>query len=208
MKTKLIILTMFAFAIQVMVKSQTPANPAFQHNPNYVLGYAYYTEEERRDFSMVQDPSELYIQSEQLIEKAQKLKNDARTKQGAERDRLNKEIKELYKKAEICQLAASELLAYYNRVEFSICKASFITLLNCYSETDSVTIQSKKILLTAVRTFRLAKEMREEAYAQGSNAAIIANLRLAEEKELLALRKLVEARELLKTTTPVILAQN
>lgn len=206
MKTKLLILTMFALAIQVMVKSQTPANQAFQHNPNYVLGYAYYTEEERRAFSQVQDPSELYIQADVWIEKAQNLKKDARTKQAAERDRINKEIKELHKKAEVCQLAASELLAYYNRVEFSICKASFITLLNCYSETDSVTIQSKKILLAAVRIFRLAKEMREEAYAQTTNAAIIANLRLAEEKELLALRKLVEARELLKTGTPIVLA--
>ena len=79
-------------------------------------------------------------------------------------------------------------------------------MLNNYSETDSITIQSKKLLLVAVRAFKLAKEMREEAYAQSSNAAIVANLRLAEEKELIALQKLVAARALLKTGDPVILA--
>lgn len=206
MKTNFYLLTVLVIAIQVMVKSQTPANQAFQHNAKFVLGYAYYTEQEKREFSSVQDPSELYLQGDVLIEQAKQLRNDARTKSGPERDRLFAQAKELYRKAEIRQLAASELLAYYNRVEFSICKASFISLLNSYSETDSITIQSKKLLLVAVRAFKLAKEMREEAYAQSSNSAIIANLRLAEEKELIALQKLVEARELLKTGEPVILA--
>ncbi len=206
MKTKFYLLTVLVIAIQVMVKSQTPANQAFQHNAKFVLGYAYYTEQEKREFSTVQDPSELYLKADALIEHAKKLKNDARTKTGAERERLLAEAKELHRKAETHQLAATELLAYYNRIEFSICKASFISLLNNYSETDSITIQSKKLLLVAVRAFKLAKEMREEAYAQSSNAAIVANLRLAEEKELIALQKLVAARELLKTGDPVILA--
>jgi hypothetical protein len=206
MKTNFYLLTVLVFAIQVMVKSQTPANQAFQHNAKFVLGYAYYTEQEKREFSSIQDPSELYLKADVFVEQAKQLKNDARTKSGPERDRLFAQAKELYRKAEICQLAASELLAYYNRVEFSICKSSFISLLNSYSETDSITIQSKKLLLTAVRAYKLAKEMREEAYAQSTNAAIIANLRLAEEKELIALQKLVEARELLKTGEPVILA--
>ncbi|MBL7884215.1 MAG: hypothetical protein JNL69_09110 [Bacteroidia bacterium] len=207
MKTKFYLGTLLVLAIHVMVKSQTPANLAFEHNDKFVLGYAYYTEQEKREFSTVQDPSELIIKAEELIEKSNRIKKEAAYKPSPERERLLSYSKEIMKEAEIRKIAASELLAYYNRIEFSMMKSSFISALENYNEFDSTTITSKKLLLSAVRNYKFAKQIREEAYAHEQLSSIIASLHMAEEKEVLAIANIVKAHEILRSSKPIIIAQ-
>ncbi len=206
MKTKVYIATLLAVIIQVMVKSQTPANLAFQADANYVLGYAHFTEAERSEFSMVQDPSELVLQSDASAAKAAQLNKEALTKKGIEKDRLLNEAAVWIKKSEVEKLAASELQAYNNRMEFQLTKSAFIQTLKKYDANDGNTIEAKRLLLNAVRSYRLAIELREEAYAQLSNAAILANLQNAEEKETKALVLLVQAKDALDQPAPMLVA--
>lgn len=206
MKTKTFILTLLALIIHVMVSSQTPANLAFQHDKNFVLGYANYTESERREFSMVDDPSILLIQSEELIARAKKLKKEASLKRGDEQKRLIESANELMKQADIKKLAASELLAYNNRMEFKLLKSAFMNSLADYDQNDSTVIRAKSMLLSAVRSYRFAIELREEAYAQRSMASILANLHNAEERESLAIINIVQAMNMVEKVAPQVVA--
>lgn len=206
MKTKMFILTALALIIQVVVKSQTPANSAFQHDKNFVLGYANYTEEERREFSLIDDPSVLLIQADDLTARAKKLKNEANLKRGDEQKRLLANAEEFLHKADIKKLAASELLAYNNRMEFKLLKLSLMKSLGNYDQNDSTVIQAKSLLLAAVRSYRFATELREEAYAQRTIAAVLANLHNAEERENMAMIKIVQAMQLLDKVAPQVMA--
>lgn len=206
MKTKTFILTLLALIIHVVVSSQTPANLAFQHDKNFVLGYANYTESERREFSMVDDPSILLIQSEELIARAKKMKKEASLKRGDEQKRLMENANELMKQADIKKLAASELLAYNNRIEFKLLKSSFMNMLGDYDQNDTTVIRAKSMLLSAVRSYRFATELREEAYAQRSTASILANLHNAEERESLAIINIVQAMNMVEKVAPQVVA--
>lgn len=206
MKTKMFILTALALIIQVVVKSQTPANLAFQHDKNFVLGYANYTEEERREFSTVDDPSVLLIQADELSARAKKLKNEANLKKGEEQKRLLTTANDFLKKADTKKLAAAELLAYNNRMEFKLLKLSLMKSLGNYDQDDSTVVQAKSLLLAAVRSYRFATELREEAYAQRTIAAVLANLHNAEERENMAMIKIVQAMHLLERVAPQVMA--
>jgi hypothetical protein len=155
---------------------------------------------------MVQDPSELLLQSDASAAQAAQLNKEALTKKGAEKDRLLNEAAALIKRSEVQKLAASELQAYNNRMEFQLTKSAFIQTLKKYDANDGSTIEAKRLLLNAVRSYRLAIELREEAYAQLSNTAILANLQNAEEKETKALVLLVQAKDALDNPAPVLVA--
>jgi hypothetical protein len=206
MKTKLYILTLLALIIQVMSRSQTAANQFAQGDKNFVLGYPGYTAEERNEFARIDDPAILLIQAEDLTNRAQIAKKAAAIKRGEEQKRLMNNADELLHKAEIKKLAASELLGYNNRMEFKLMKSSCIGLLYERAAGDSLVILAKKELLKAIRSYRLGIELREESYAQRTLAATLGNLHLAEEKESIAIVKVVEAMKLLESVTPQVLA--
>ncbi len=206
MKTKTFILALLASIIHVVVTSQTPANQAFQHDKNFVLGYPNFTESERREFSMIDDPSVLIIQSEELVARAKKIKKEASLTLGEEQKRLIENADGLLKQANTKKLAASELLAYNNRIEFKLLKSSFIDMLDSYDQNDSTVIRAKSLLLTAVRSYRFATELREEAYAQRSIASMLANLHNAEERESLAIINIVQAMNILEKVAQQVVA--
>lgn len=206
MKTKTFILTLLALITHVVVSSQTPANQAFEHNKNFILGYANYTEAERREFSMVDDPSILIMQSEELLARAKKIKMEAGLKRGEEQKRMLETANELIKQANTKKLAACELLAFNNRAEFKLLKVAFINNLDNYDQADSTVIKAKSLLLSAVRSYRFATELREEAYAQKSIPAILANLHNAEERESLAIVNIVQAMQMVERVAPQVVA--
>lgn len=206
MKTKTVILTLLALIIHVVVCSQTPANQAFQHDKNFVLGYGNFTELEKREFSMIDDPSVLLIQAEELIARAKKMKAVASLKRGEEQTRMINAVNELLKQADIKKLAACELLAYNNRMEFKLLKSSFMKMLGNYDQNDSTIIRAKSMLLSAVRSYRFAIELREEAYAQRNMAAILANLHNAEERESMAIINIVQAMNMVDKVAPQVVA--
>ncbi len=198
MKTKFYIGTLLAIAIHVMVKSQTPSNQVFEKDEKFVLGYSYYTALEKKDFSKIQDPNELLIKSEKLMALAKKIKTEAKSKTGAEQEMMLDEAKTLENEAEICKIAAAEIKASYNKDEFMAFKNYFISYLDTCDASYNTAYEAKQIYFTAVRCFRIAKEMREEAYAQPVKLAIIGGLLNAEEKEMVAIIKMNEAIKTLK----------
>lgn len=198
MKTKFYIGTLLAIAIHVMVKSQTPSNQVFEKDEKFVLGYSYYTALEKKDFSKIQDPNELLIKSEKLMALANKIKTEAKSKTGAEQEMMLDEAKTLENEAEICKIAAAEIKASYNKDEFMAFKNYFISYLDTCDASYNTAYEAKQIYFTAVRCFRIAKEMREEAYAQPVKLAIIGGLLNAEEKEMVAIIKMNEAIKTLK----------
>jgi hypothetical protein len=200
MKTKTYILTMLVLIIHVVVVSQ-PANQAFQHDKNFVLGYSNYTEEERKEFSTIDDPSVLLIQADDLVSQATKAKKEAYFENGKVKTRLTDE-KELLHEADTKKLAAAELTAYNNRVEFKLMKESLIGSLHYYDAKDPVIIHAKDLLLKSVRYFKSAEQLREEAYAQQTTGAIIGNLHNAEELENNSIIQIGEAMMLLEKVLP------
>jgi len=207
MKTKFYIGTLLAIAVHVMVKSQTPANQVFEQNDKFVLGYAFFTPQEKNDFSKVQDPSELIIKSEKLIALANKIKKELKNKTGAEKEMMVAEVKSIESEAQSCQIAASEITAANNRDEFRALKHYFLASLDTASTSENTIEEAKRIYFSAIRLFKIAKEMREEAYAQQSKGAIVGALKNAEENEMIAIIKINEAIKTLKNGAPIILAQ-
>ncbi|MFL5764296.1 MAG: hypothetical protein ACJ77K_10190 [Bacteroidia bacterium] len=206
MKKHIYISAMLAVIIHVVVQSQPIMNEAFQHDKNFVLGYAYFTEEERRAFSMVDDPSVLIIQAAELSKRAGLMKKEASLKRGEEQKRMDDQAEDLLKKADTKRLAAAELLAYNNRMEFKAMKNSLISMFDNYNAEDGFVISAKGMLLKAVRFYRAAVELREEAYAQRTTSGILANLHNAEERETQALIQLVGAMNELEKAVPQVVA--
>jgi len=206
MKTKLYFCTLLCLIIRVMMNGQTATTSAFQPDARYVLGYAHFTEAERKEFATIQDPAELLLKADALSAKARELQLQARSRAGKEKACILCQATELQRQSDIRRLAASELKAYNNRVEFQLSKSSFLEKLKHYDQNKGSTIEAKRLLLNAVRTYRSAIELREEAYAQGSNAAILANLHNAEEKENAAMIELVQAMDALDQPAPVMVA--
>ncbi len=198
MKTKIYIGTLLVIITHAVMQSQTPANQVFEKNEKFVLGYAYYTELEKNDFSKVQDPAELIIKSEKLMVIANQIKKELKTKTGAEHEMMLAEVKTLENEAQICQIAAAEIKASYNRDEFLVFKNYFISYLDTCDVSYNTAYEAKLIYFTAVRYFRIAKEMREEAYAQSVKLATIGGLLNAEEKEMVAIIKMNEAIKTLR----------
>jgi hypothetical protein len=207
MKTKFYIGTLLAIAVHVMVKSQTPANQVFEQNDKFVLGYAYFTAQEKNDFSKVQDPSELMIKAEKLLAVVSKIKKELKNKNAAEKEMMVAEIKSLESEALSCQIAASEITAANNRDEFRALKHYFIASLDTANVNENTIEEAKRIYFASLRLFKIAKEMREEAYAQSSKGAIAGALKNAEENEMIAIIKINEAIKTLKNGAPIILAQ-
>lgn len=207
MKTKFYIGTLLAIAVHVMVKSQTPANQVFEKNEKFVLGYAYFTEKEINDFSKVQDPNELIIKAEKLMAVSDKIKKESKNKKGAEKEMMESEAKIFESESQSCLIAASEMMAANNREEFMSLKHYFVGCLDTASVNDYSLDEAKKIFFAALRLFRIAKEMREEAYAQSTKGAIIGALKNADENEMIAIIKMNEAIKTLVNGAPVILAK-
>lgn len=189
---------LLAIAIHAMVKGQTPANQAFETNKHFVLGYANYTEAERREFSRVEDPTELNLRAEDLRNRSAQLKKVALRRSPEERERLNRETSELDHKADLCQLAAAELAAYNTREEFNLSRVNYKAILENTEQGQPGTVKAATLYAMAVKSYRMATEMREEAYALPSISATLGNLHNAEEREFIALIKINEAIQILR----------
>lgn len=206
MKTNVFILALLAISVLGTAQGQTPANQAFQANKHYVLGYAHYTDAERREFSRIEDPTELTLRADDLSRRAVQTHQLSLRRNGEERDRLVREVAELQQKAAVYQLAAAELAAFNTREEFNMSRASFKALLEASKQNQVITIKAATLYAAAVKSYRMATEMREEAYALPSINATLGNLHNAEEKEFFAMIKINEAIQVLRESPAPALA--
>ena len=141
------------------------------------------------------------LQANQLTENALKLNGDNKI--------LQLEIvDELKKQAYIFQIKASELSFQNTLSEFSFNKLDFYSLLKLAPQINDIVIKCTSKHNDAERNLKLAKEIRQEAYAMANLASIAGTLSNAEEKEYLALKKQSQAIELLQTITASMYALN
>lgn len=142
--------------------------------------------------------SELIKQAEDLGTIESTLRNEAKTKQGEEKNNLVKAANELFRQGEIKLIQASEIKGKINLEKFNSGKIIFNNLILTSLAAESITQQAKEIESEAHHSFKMAKEMREEAYAMPTNSAKLGTMGNAEEKETIALGKQNKAITILK----------
>ncbi len=187
MKTLSYLPTLLALTIQVMVNGQTQGNQTYKvrvdimgpKEPvkmNYINSNVTLTTKEYK---------QLLEQADVLKVSAAKLKEEAKT---AEQSYLNK------------QLEASELSGKISLHKFNENKKTILVLFSKIPQNTTLHSSAKSLNTESERLMKLANEMREEANAQLTLYAKIANLSNAEEKELLALAKQDEILAMLEKT--------
>lgn len=150
--------------------------------------------------------TKLRIQAETLKETAMALKAAAENKQGHEQAVMLEEASALETDYLTARLQLAE--AQYREVEKNFHdNRSLIQLYMLGIADESLTAKAQALCAEADHQFRLGKEIREEAKAQPTAAARLAELSNAEEKELLALGKQQQCvRELKQYNRQLLLA--
>jgi hypothetical protein len=206
MKTNLYISTLLALTIQVMVKSQTPANQVYQYSENSLLVCAQkldLADDEKNELLIQTDPSVFIKQSNEIKQKIQELRNDAIGRTPEEKKALFAEANRLYKQAVVKQMEASELSSLITKEKFNKNASDLTALVELNKVNDKATERAKDLIIEAAKAIKIAKEIREEAYAWTGLAAKLGNMGNAEEKELEALYMQNEAIDLLEQSIPV-----
>lgn len=206
MKTNLYISTLLALTIQVMVNGQTQGNQVYQNNDNNLMVCAEklnLTDAERSELLLVLDPSVFIKQANELKQKIQELRNDAIGRSDEEKKVLFAEANELYKRAVVKQMEASEISSLITKEKFNQNKADLNMLVELNTVNSKASERAKDLIESAAQSLKISKEMREEAYAWTGLAAKLGNMGNAEEKELEALYLQNEAIDLLEQSIPM-----
>ncbi len=195
MKTTAYTLTLLALTIQVMVNGQTQDNQTLKIRMNITGSSPSLPKDLKITATSVTDQN-----IESIIKEANDLK-DAEQKLKAEVSSVQQKF--ILKQIEISQLKAK--LAYE---KFDLNKTTINGLLK-RPEYKPIVIQKTEVLSSeAEDAVKMAKEMREEADAQLTLEARLAEMSNAEEKELLALTKQQQAITLLNHHVPLVLPKN
>ena len=117
------------------------------------------------------DAKNLIAQTEEMLSIEKQLRAQAKTKQGEERTKLINSANELSKQIEMVNIQASEITGKVNMETFNFNKEIYLSLLNDPNVNDNYIEHSTNLNAEAEQTIKLAKEMRQEAYAMPSNAA-------------------------------------
>ncbi|MDZ4665865.1 MAG: hypothetical protein SGJ15_13380 [Bacteroidota bacterium] len=205
------ILTLIALAltIQVMVKGQTQGNQASKKGKfeNLIVGgsiSAY--NKSLQSTSTLKDAQSYQAQAEELQLSEKKLRAQANTKKGQEKAQLIASANKIAKQIEAIQIQASEIYGKFNLETFQFVEEVYSALLKDPNVNDSYINRSEQLKIQAEQTLKLAKEMRQEAYAMPNNAGKLGTMQNAEEMEGIALGKQKEAVNILNKVSSVTFA--
>ncbi|MEO6302735.1 MAG: hypothetical protein ABIP51_06150, partial [Bacteroidia bacterium] len=147
-------------------------------------------------------PTQLIVEAEELLNKSQKLKSDAQTKTGPEKDKLLNEAKDLEEKANEKNLQAATIAKNDNAALYSANADNITTLINEKKASEADIAEAKKMNEEAALAFKQAASIREEANSLPNIGAKLGSMSNAEEKEAWALNKQQQALDLLKKSSP------
>jgi hypothetical protein len=147
-------------------------------------------------------PTQLNIEAEELYSKAQKLKNDAQTKTGAEQEKLLNEAKTAEEQGNEKNLQAAEIAKNDNTAIYNVNLDNINTLIANKKASDTDIEAAKKMNEEAAVAFKQAANIRVEANSLPNAGAKLGSMSNAEEKEAWALNKQQEALNLLKKSDP------
>ncbi len=202
MKTNLYLPTMLAVIIHAMVFGQsgnqiTQIRKTLISQESKIVNVTYTK-------SAALELNELLKEAKALNLTALAFRNAAKSKSGDEKRELTVEALFFEKQFVAKQIEISELLAkdtyqklYQNR--------NYINVLLKIIENDDVTTALAVSLNTeAEKCIRMAKEMREEAYAQANLVSKLGNLSNAEDEEVVALNKQQQVFDIIERVNPKV----
>lgn len=220
MKTTTLIPTLLALTIQVMVIGQTQGNQTRQSKTDKlnlhivqqhkktstkktlpILGFTTQNTAIQTTIAQNYNYNQLIVMSQSFALQANQLTENALKLNGDNKILQLEIVDELKKQAYIFQIKASELSFQNTLSEFSFNKLDFYSLLKLAPQINDIVIKCTSKHNDAERDLKLAKEIRQEAYAMKNLASIVGTMSNAEDKEYLALKKQNQAIELLQTIT-------
>lgn len=148
--------------------------------------------------------NDLLKQAKELNLTAQAFRDAAQSKRGDEKKELTVEALFFEKQFVMKQIEISELLAketyqklYQNRNYINV-------LLKIIKNDEITTTLAVNLNAEAEKCIRMAKEMREEAYAQASYVSKLGNLTNAEDEEVIALNKQQQVFDIIERVNPKV----
>jgi hypothetical protein len=136
------------------------------------------------------------VYAEQLVKEAENLgmvektlRAEASIKEGVEKTMLTQSANELLKQAELKLIQASEISGKLNEEKFKQNQVVYQKMSEFTHAPDGILETANTIADDAKHDIKMAKEMRQEAYAMHSNPAKLGTMNNAEEKESSALAK-------------------
>lgn len=208
MKTTFTLIAL-ALTIQVMVKGQTQGNQAPKkskfENLNVGGSMSAYNKS-LQSTSTLQDAKSYQAKAEELQLSEKKLRAKANTKKGQEKAQLIASANKIAKEVELLQIQASEIYGKFNLETFQFVEEVYTALLKDPNVNDNFINRSEQLRSQAEQTLKLAKEMRQEAYAMPNNAGKLGTMQNAEEMESIALSKQKEAINILNKVSSVTFA--
>jgi len=208
MKTTFTLITL-ALTVQVMVCGQTQGNQAAKKTKFENLNIGSSTSAYNKSLvstSTLQDAKAYTAKSEELQLAEKKLRAQANTKKGQEKAQLIASANKLAKEVELLQIQASEIYGKLNLETFQFVEEVYSALLKDPNVNDNFTGRSEQLRSEASQTLKLAKEMRQEAYAMPNNAGKLGTMQNAEEMEGIAISKQKEAINILNKVSSVTFA--
>ena len=208
MKTTFTLIAL-ALTVQVTVCGQTQGNQAPKkskfENLNVCGSMSAYNKS-LQSTSTLEDAKKYTTQAEELQLSEKKLRAQANTKKGQEKAQLIASANKIAKQVESLQIQASEIYGKFNLETFQFVEEVYSALLKDPNVNDNYINRSEQLKLEAEQTLKLAKEMRQEAYAMPNNAGKLGTMQNAEEMEGIALSKQKEAVNILNKVSSVTFA--
>jgi hypothetical protein len=185
-------LTLLALTIQAMVNGQTPGNQIRKIRMDLNGATATITDEQANASG-----TSYTQQLEDQLKESDNLKN--------EEQKLKDEITATQQKLISKQIAISRIKSRLVQETYTTNNLNIENLLKEPSLKPAIIQKGEVLAREAAYAIKLAKDMREEADAQFTPQAQLAEMSNAEEKENLALAKQQEAISLLKKATPLFI---
>lgn len=135
--------------------------------------------------------------AEALAYQARRLKKEADTKTGNEKNLLLSDAAQFEKNCLLKQIEASEIFGTMSQVKFNSNKETINKLIVTVKLEESKMSHTRALIVSSEKNMQLAKDLRQESYLNSSLAARLGNMSNAEEKELLALGEQSQAISLL-----------
>ncbi len=146
--------------------------------------------------------NQLILEAEELFNKAQKLRTDAQTKTGDEKEKLLSEAKTFDEKGNEKNLQAAEIAKNDNNAVYNTNMENINTLIAGGKSSAADINEAKKMNEEAILAFKQATSIREEANSLTNVGAKLGSMSNAEEKEAWAINKQQQALDLLKKSNP------
>ncbi|WP_317900108.1 hypothetical protein [Aurantibacillus circumpalustris] len=149
------------------------------------------------DISGESERSELLKLAEALSYQARRLKTEAATKSGSEKDKLLSEANQYENNSILKQVKASGILGTICQVKFNSNKESIQKLISTSKVDEARLSRTRSLTSSSDKNMQEAKDLREASYSSNSLSDKLAKMSRAEEKELVALEEQTKAIELL-----------